>query len=52
MAKNSGLKINRKYTSPGDPYKDIDWDIRSSKIANPYGSVVFELNDVEIQSTW
>ena len=22
MAKNSGLKINRKYTSPDDPHKD------------------------------
>ena len=52
MAKNSGLKINRRYTSPGDPYKDIDWEKRSSKIANPDGSVVFEMNDVEIPSTW
>jgi len=52
VAKNSGLKINRKYTSPGDPYKDIDWEKRSSKIANPDGSVVFEMNDVEIPSTW
>ena len=48
MAKNTGLKINRKYTSPGDPYKDIVWEKRSSKITNPDGSVVFEMNDVEI----
>ena len=52
MAKNTGLKINRKYTLPGDPYKDIVWEKRSSKIANPDGSVVFEMNDVEIPSTW
>ncbi len=52
MAKNTGLKINRKYTSPGDPYKDIVWEKRSSKITNPDGSVVFEMNDVEIPSTW
>ena len=52
MAKNTGLKINRKYTSPGDPYKDIVWEKRSSKIANPDGSVVFEMDDVEIPSTW
>ncbi len=52
MAKNSGLKINRKYTSPGDPYKNIVWEKRSSKITNPDGSVVFEMNDVEIPSTW
>jgi len=52
VAKNTGLKINRKYTSPGDPYKDIVWEKRSSKITNPDGSVVFEMNDVEIPSTW
>ena len=52
MAKNTGLKINRRYTSPGDPYKEIVWEKRSSKIANPDGSVVFEMNDVEIPSTW
>jgi len=52
VAKNTGLKINRKYTSPGDPYKDIVWEKRSSKITNPDGSTVFEMNDVEIPSTW
>ncbi len=52
MAKNTGLKIDRKYTSPGDPYKDIVWEKRSSKITNPDGSTVFEMNDVEIPSTW
>ena len=52
MAKNSGLKITRKYTSPGDPYKDITWEKRTSKITNPDGSVVFEMTDVEIPSTW
>ena len=52
MAKNSGLKITRRYTSPGDPYKDITWEKRTSKITNPDGSVVFEMTDVEIPSTW
>ena len=52
MAKNSGLKITRKYTSPGDPYKNIEWEKRNSKITNPDGSVVFEMTDVEIPSTW
>jgi ribonucleoside-diphosphate reductase alpha chain len=52
VAKNSGLKITRKYTSPGDPYKNIVWEKRSSKITNPDGSVVFEMTDVEIPSTW
>ena len=52
MAKNSGLKVTRKYTSKGDPYKGIVWEKRTSKIANPDGSVVFEMDDVEIPSTW
>ena len=52
MANNSGLKITRKYTSPGDPYKGIVWEKRTSKITNPDGSIVFEMNDVEIPSTW
>ena len=52
MAKKSGLKIERKYTTPGNPYNNITWEKRSSKIANPDGSVVFEMNDVEIPSTW
>ncbi len=52
MAKNSGLKITRKYTSPGDPYQGIVWEKRTSKITNPDGSIVFEMKDVEIPSTW
>ena len=52
MAKKSGLKVTRKYTTPGNPYNNIEWEKRSSKITNPDGSVVFEMNDVEIPSTW
>ena len=52
MAKKSGLTVDRKYTTPGNPYNNITWEKRSSKITNPDGSVVFEMNDVEIPSTW
>ena len=52
MAKKPGLTIDRKYTTPGNPYNNITWEKRSSKITNPDGSVVFEMNDVEIPSTW
>jgi len=52
VAKKSGLKVDRKYTTPGKPYNNITWEKRSSKITNPDGSVVFEMNDVEIPSTW
>ena len=52
MAKKSGLTVDRKYTKPGNPYNNITWEKRSSKITNPDGSIVFEMNDVEIPSTW
>ena len=52
MAQKSGLKVTRKYTTPGNPYNNLEWEKRSSKITNPDGSVVFEMNDVEIPSTW
>ncbi|MDC3404635.1 vitamin B12-dependent ribonucleotide reductase [Acidimicrobiia bacterium] len=52
MAKSSGLKVTRKYTSKGDPYNEIVWEKRTSKIANPDGSVVFEMENVEIPSAW
>ncbi|MDC2961806.1 vitamin B12-dependent ribonucleotide reductase [Acidimicrobiia bacterium] len=52
MAKSSGLKVTRKYTSKGDPYNGVVWEKRTSKIANPDGSVVFEMENVEIPSTW
>jgi len=52
VAKKSGLTVDRKYTTPGNPYNNITWEKRSSKITNPDGSVVFEMNDVEIPSTW
>ena len=46
MAQKSGLKVTRKYTTPGNPYNNIEWEKRSSKITNPDGSVVFEMNDI------
>ena len=52
MAQKSGLKVTRKYTTPGNPYNNIEWEKRSSKITNPDGSGVFEMNAVEIQAAW
>ncbi len=45
--------IRRHFTQPGqDPYDGIEWTKRSSRIANPDGSVVFEMNDVEVPEGW
>ena len=51
--KGKGLKFKRVYTTPGvDPFDQIEWDRRSSKISNPDGSTVFKLENLEIPRTW
>ncbi|MDH3398383.1 MAG: vitamin B12-dependent ribonucleotide reductase, partial [Acidimicrobiia bacterium] len=48
-----GLTIGRRFTEAGhDPYASIEWTRRDSKIANPDGSVVFEMKDAEIPAAW
>ncbi len=48
-----GLKIKRMFTKTGeDIYKDVEFEYRTSKITNPDGSVVFEMNNIEIPKEW
>jgi ribonucleoside-diphosphate reductase alpha chain len=50
---SDGLTIQRVFTQPGqDPYDTITWARRTSRIANPDGSVVFEMKDAEIPASW
>jgi ribonucleoside-diphosphate reductase alpha chain len=48
-----GLRIERRFTT-GDTgvYDQIEWSHRDSRIANPDGSVVFEMTDAEIPAGW
>jgi ribonucleoside-diphosphate reductase alpha chain len=47
------MKITRKFTTQGkDPFKSVEWVTRSSKITNPDGSVVFQMDDAEVPATW
>ncbi len=47
------MKIARKFTTPGsDPFASVKWVKRSSKITNPDGSVVFQMDDAEVPETW
>jgi ribonucleoside-diphosphate reductase alpha chain len=49
----TGVRIPRRYTEPGiDPFDLIEWDMRRTVITNPDGSVVFQLDDVEVPATW
>ena len=47
------MKIARHFTKLGtDPFATVEWARRSSRISNPDGSVVFEMNDVEMPAQW
>ncbi len=47
------MKVTRKWTTVGqDPFEAVQWTVRSSKISNPDGSVVFEMNDAEVPASW
>ncbi len=47
------MKITRKFTKPGrDPFATVEWTKRSSRISNPDGTVVFEMDDAEVPTSW
>src|SRR5205814_10145341 len=47
------MKITRRFTQPGqDPFASVEYEKRTSRITNPDGSVVFEMNDAEIPKQW
>ncbi len=47
------MKIQRRFTKPGtDVFSSATYEKRTSRISNPDGSVVFEMNDAEIPSQW
>ncbi len=47
------MRITRKFTTSGkDPFTSVNWIKRSSKITNPDGSVVFQMDDAEVPDTW
>ena len=52
-SKMVGLKIPRYFTRKGeDPFDGVEWELRSAKIMNEHGEVVFEQKDVEIPASW
>src|SRR3954466_4905701 len=47
------MKIARKFTkAASDPFASVQWVKRSSKISNPDGSIVFQMDDAEVPATW
>jgi ribonucleoside-diphosphate reductase alpha chain len=48
-----GLQIERRFTTAGaDPYETVEWIRRDSRITNPDGSIVFEMEDAEVPADW
>jgi ribonucleoside-diphosphate reductase alpha chain len=47
------MKITRRFTKPGqNALQSVEYEKRTSRISNPDGSVVFEMNDAEIPRQW
>jgi len=48
-----GLQIDRRFTAAGvDPYETVEWIRRDSRITNPDGSIVFEMENAEVPASW
>lgn len=47
------MRITRHYTTAGaDPFSSVTFVPRGSRIANPDGSVVFEMKDIRVPDGW
>jgi ribonucleoside-diphosphate reductase alpha chain len=47
------MKVERRFTNAGaDPYADIQFVKRSTEIRNTDGSLVFEMDDVQVPENW
>jgi len=48
-----GLKVPRHFSRPGeDPFRQVEWELRTASITNEKGEVVFEQRDVETPKLW
>ncbi|MGJ4953161.1 adenosylcobalamin-dependent ribonucleoside-diphosphate reductase [Bradyrhizobium sp. HKCCYLS20291] len=47
------MRIERRYTTAGvDPYSLIEWRKGVSEIKNPDGSIVFQMEGIEVPAAW
>lgn len=48
-----GLSVARVFTTPGsDPLEEVTYELRTSRIKNTDGSVVFEMENAEVPAGW
>ncbi len=49
----TGLEFERYFTKDsGDPFDEVEWELRAAVIANEKGELVFEQRDVEFPRFW
>ncbi len=49
----AGVHVARRYTQKGrDPFEEVKWEKRRTVIANPDGSTVFAMEDIEVPAEW
>src|SRR5918992_4175850 len=47
------MRIERRFTQSGrDPYADFEFRDAASEIRNPDGSLVFQLQDIDVPADW
>ncbi|MHC4704612.1 MAG: vitamin B12-dependent ribonucleotide reductase, partial [Planctomycetota bacterium] len=52
-SESTGLKIEQFFSTPGvHPFKQLEWEMRSAKIAGDDGQVIFEQDDIEVPTSW
>ncbi len=50
---HSGLKVEQNFSTPGvHPFDELEWDIRSTKIAGDNGQTIFEQDNIEVPASW
>lgn len=48
-----GMVFERRFTKDGvHPFDEIEYEYRTSKITEPDGTVIFEMNNVEVPKSW
>ncbi len=47
------MKIDRRFTTAGENvWETVDWSVRSTKITNADGSIVFEMENASVPASW
>jgi ribonucleoside-diphosphate reductase alpha chain len=52
-AQSRGLKIEHFFSTPGvHPFEQLEWQIRSAKITDDSGQVIFQQDNIEVPKSW